>query len=39
VRPGVWKCWACRGEPHQSMPEGYVAQAFFDKVQRHNASD
>jgi len=19
VRPGVWKCWKCRGEPHEDM--------------------
>ena len=19
VRPGVWKCWWCRGEPHPDM--------------------
>jgi len=19
VRPGVWKCWQCRGEPHIDM--------------------
>lgn len=24
VRPGVYKCWLCRREPHEDMPEGYV---------------
>ena len=28
VRPGVWKCWACRGEQHPDMPDGYVPDSF-----------
>jgi hypothetical protein len=26
-------CWACRGEQHSSMPEGYVPEDFWRKVQ------
>jgi len=32
VRPGVWKCWACRQELHPDMPQGYVPDRFWAKV-------
>jgi len=24
VRPGVYRCWACRREQHPDMPKGYI---------------
>jgi hypothetical protein len=36
VRPGVWRCWACREEcRHPSMREGCVPESFKRKVERH----
>lgn len=31
VRPRVWKCWPCRRELHQDMPDEYVS--FNDSAQ------
>jgi hypothetical protein len=25
VRPGVYKCWACRRELHPDMPDDYIS--------------
>ena len=38
VRPGVWRCWACREEcRHPSMREGYVPESFERKVRDYLA--
>ena len=28
TRPGVWRCFVCRGEPHPDMPDGYIPDSF-----------
>ena len=39
VRPGVWRCWACREEcRHPSMREGYVLERFKRKVKDYLAN-
>jgi len=35
VRPGVWKCWACREEQHPDMPENYLPTEFKKKVRQY----
>ena len=31
TRPGVWRCWKCRSEPHPDMPESYIPDSFKQK--------
>jgi len=34
VRPGVWRCFVCRGEPHPDMPDGYLPDTFLKQRSR-----